>query len=139
MAKDGLFFKWFDYVHPIYRTPSRAVIAHGVWAVVILIVRGTFENIVAGMTFAVLIFYTLTTFALFKLRRQNVGEENAFKVPLYPVLPVIYLAGIVVLLSLRGYYEPQKSLTDLAFIATGIPFAIFWCRRRATDKSSTAT
>lgn len=132
MAKDGLFFKWFNFVHPRFRTPSRAVIAHCVWAVVILLARKNFENIVAGMTFAVLIFYIFTTLALFKLRRQGVGGEQVYKVPLYPILPGIYLAGLLLLVFIRGYYEWEKSLVDLAFIATGIPFAWWFVRKKRT-------
>lgn len=130
MARDGLFFKWFDYVHPTFRTPSRAVIAHCVWAVVILLARKNFENIVAGMTFAVLIFYLFTTLALFKLRREKVGGDDVYKVPLYPVLPIIYFAGLLLLVFIRGYYEWEKSLVDLAFIATGIPFAWWFVSRK---------
>jgi APA family basic amino acid/polyamine antiporter len=126
MAKDKLFFQWFNFVHPRFHTPSRAIMAHVVWAIVILLVRQNFENIVAGMTFAVLIFYIFTTLALFKLRRKKVGEENAYKVPLYPVLPAIYLIGLVALVFIRGYFEWEKSLVDVAFIATGLPFAIYF-------------
>ncbi|MBA7537289.1 Serine/threonine exchanger SteT [subsurface metagenome] len=129
MAKNGLFLKWFNYVHPKFRTPSRAILAHCIWAAVILIVRGRFENIAAGMVFAVLIFYTITTLALFKLRKQGVGGKQIYRVPLYPVLPCIYLVGIVILLILRAFFEWEKSLIDLAFIATGIPVYLFWYKK----------
>lgn len=138
MARDGLFFRWLNFVHPRYRTPSRAVIVHALWAVVILLVRSNFENIVAGMTFAVLIFYAFTTLALFKLRRENIGEcvededsgdsVTCYRMPLYPLLPAIYFSGIVGLIIIRAIFEWEKSLIDLAFIATGIPFALWWCR-----------
>lgn len=135
MAHDRMFFKWFDFIHPKFRTPSRAVMAHCAWAIVILLVRSSnFKNIVSGMVFAVLIFYVVTTLAFFKLRKQNVGgnDEDVFKIPLF--LPAIYLAGLVVLIGLRGFYEWQNSLIDLAFIATGIPFAIiFWWRGRGQE------
>lgn len=126
MAKDGLFFRWLNFVHPRFRTPSRAIIAHCAWAIVILLVRQNFENIVAGMTFAILLFYTLTTVALFKFRREGLGGDSVYKMPLYPILPAIYLLGLVALIGIRGFYEWEKSLTDLAFIATGIPFAIYF-------------
>ena len=129
MARDGLFFKWLDYVHPTFRTPSRAILAHCVWGAVILLVRGTFETIVAGMVFAILIFYTFTTVALFLLRKRDVGGEDVYRMPLYPWLPGLYLAGIVTLLVLRAFFEWEKSLADLAFIATGLPFALIWVRR----------
>jgi APA family basic amino acid/polyamine antiporter len=128
MARDGLFFRWLDYVHPRFRTPSRAIVVHCVWAAVILLVRQSFENIVAGMTFAVLIFYAFTTVALFKLRREGVGDGASFLVPGWPLVPIVYLTGIVALLVFRFSTEPVLSLIDLAFIATGLPFALLWTR-----------
>ena len=134
MAHDGLFFKWFDYVHPLYRTPSRAILIHCLWAGVILLVRQNFENIVAGMTFAILIFYATTALALFKFRRQNLGEKEGFRIPWYPALPGFYLAGIVTLLIIRVTFDFEKSLIDLAFIATGLPFALYrFVKRSATS------
>jgi len=130
MARDGLFFKWLDHVHPRFRTPSRAILAHCAWAAVILVVRGSFETIVAGMVFAILIFYTMTTLALFKLRRENVGGDEAFRMPLYPLLPVVYLVGVVGLLVLRAIFEWERSLVDLAFVLSGIPIGWFWLRKR---------
>ncbi len=125
MARDGLFFKWFDYVHPDFRTPSRAIVIHCLWAGIILLVRQNFENIVAGMTFAILIFYATTALALFKFRRQNLGESEGYRIPWYPLLPGFYLAGILTLLFIRAAFDLQNSLIDLAFIATGLPFALY--------------
>lgn len=130
MAKDGLFFRWLDYVHPRFRTPSRAIIAHCLWAGGILVIRGTFETIASGLVFALLIFYGLSTLALFKMRRRHMGASDIFHVPFYPYLPVLSLILIVSLLILRAYFEWQKSLWDLLFIVTGIPFALYWLRRR---------
>ena len=130
MAKDGLFFKWFNFVHPKFRTPSRAIIAHCAWAIVILLVRQNFENIVAGMTFAILLFYTFTTIALFKFRRAEVGGDDVYKMPLFPILPAIYFVGLLGLIFIRIYFEWEKSLVDLAFIATGIPFALYFVGRK---------
>jgi APA family basic amino acid/polyamine antiporter len=133
MARDGLFFRWLDHVHPNFKTPSRAIIVHCLWAAVILVVRGSFEAIAAGMVFAILIFYTLTTLALFKLRRNDVGSEGAFRMPLYPLLPSIYLIGIVGLLALRAVFEWEKSLVDFAFVATGLPISFVWLSRKRGD------
>ncbi len=130
MSRDGLFFKWLDYVHPRFRTPSRAVVVHCLWAGAILLIRGTFETIAAGLVFAILIFYGLSTLALFKMRRENIGGSGVFHVPFYPFLPFVSLLLIFGLIVLRAYFEWQKSLVDLAFIVTGIPFAFYWCRKR---------
>ena len=134
MARDGLFFKWLNFVHPKYRTPSRAILAHCFWAAVILLVRKTFETIVAGMVFAILIFLIFNILALFKLRRENVGGSSVFKVPFYPWLPILYLAGVIFLIVFRAFFEWQKSLADLAFIATGIPLSFFWLKKKKKKK-----
>ena len=135
MAKDGLFFKWLDYVHPRFRTPSRAILAHCVWAGAILIIRGTFEAIASGLVFAILIFYGLSTLALFKMRKQGIGGKDIFRVPLYPFIPLLSLVMILALLVLRGIFEWQKSIIDLMFIATGIPFAFYWVRKKTKKKN----
>jgi len=136
MAKDGLLFKSFNFIDPRFRTPTRAILAHVFWAGVILIVRGSFENIAAGMVFAILIFYSMTTLALFKFRREKINEEGAFKMPGYPWLPAIYLVGVVTLLVFRAIFEWEKSLIDLAFVASGLPVSIYWFRKKRKQKGS---
>jgi len=130
MAKDGLFFKWLDFVHPRFQTPSRAIAAHCLWAGAILLIRGTFETIATGLVFTILIFYGLSTLSLFKMRKDKIGGTDIFRVPLYPALPIIFVLVIVVLLVLRALFEWQNSATDLAFIVTGLPFAVYWVRKR---------
>ena len=139
MAHDGLFFKTLDYIHATFRTPSRAILVHCAWASVLLVIRGSFETLAAGMVFAILIFYTLTTLAVFKLRRLKIGEEISWKMPFYPWLPIIYLVGVVGLLVVRIIFEFEKSLIDFAFVASGLPISFFWLRKRKnSDKHHAA-
>ena len=78
MAKNGLMFKWFDYIHPKFQTPTHAILAHCLWSVVIILIRQNFETIVAGMVFAILIFYGFTTVAFFKFRKMNSGNGSGY-------------------------------------------------------------
>lgn len=137
MARDGIFFKSLGHVHERFRTPSRAIVVHCAWGGVILVVRGSFENIAAGMIFAILIFYTMTTLALFKFRREKVGEQSGqvFKVPLYPLLPIVYLCGVAGLLVFRAIFEWEKSMVDLAFVLTGLPVSFFWLRKNRNKRN----
>ncbi len=136
MAKDGLFFKWLDFVHPKFRTPSRAILAHCFWAAAILLIRRKFETIAAGMVFILLIFLILNTFALFKLRKGEVGGKNVYRLPLYPFLPWLFIAGILILLVFRAISEWKSSLVDVAFLATGLPFSLIWYRRKIKEGSN---
>ena len=134
MAKDGLFFQWLNYIHPRYKTPSRAVLIHCLWGACLLLIRGSFEELITGMTFVVLIFYALQTVALFVLRYRNVAEGEVYSMPGYPWLPVLHLAATCALVLVRGYFEWQQSLTDLAFVVTGLPFAWYFFRNKPTNR-----
>jgi len=130
MARDGLMFKWFNHVDPKFQTPTHAIIAQCTWAIVLIVVRQNFETIVAGMVFAILIFYGFTTVALFKFRREDMGESGGYNLPLFPVLPAIYFIGIVTLVVLRAYYETDKSVQDLAFVLTGVPIYFLFFKKK---------
>jgi len=130
MARDGLMFKWFNHIDPKFQTPTHAIIAQCTWAIVLIVVRQNFETIVAGMVFAILIFYGFTTVALFKFRRKDMGESGGYNLPLFPVLPAIYFIGIVTLVVLRAYYETDKSVQDLAFVLTGVPIYFLFFKKK---------
>ena len=120
MARDGMLFKWFDNIHPRFRTPSNAIVAHCIWGIVLLVIRQNFETIVTGMVFTILIFYTFTTVAFFKFRKLDLGESG-YRIPFYPFLPSIYLIGLASLVLLRIYYQFNLSIQDLSFVLTGVP------------------
>ena len=121
MAKDGLIFKWFNYIDPKFQTPTHAIIAHCIWSIALILIRQNFETLVAGMVFAILIFYGFTTVAFFKFRKEKIGNNDGYKLPYFPLLPSLYILGIIVLVFLRAFYEPWKSAQDLLFILSGIP------------------
>jgi len=121
MAKDGLIFKWFNYIDPKFQTPTHAIIAHCIWSIALILIRQNFETLVAGMVFAILIFYGFTTVAFFKFRKEKIGNNDGYKLPYFPLLPSLYILGIIVLVFLRAFYEPWKSAQDLLFVLSGIP------------------
>ena len=68
MARDGLFFKGAAVLHPRFGTPARAI---GIQAAIasVLVLLGTFKQIVAYFIFITVLFVGLTVGALFVLRR----------------------------------------------------------------------
>ena len=129
MAKDGLLFSWFNHIHPSFKTPTHSIIAHCIWGIVLLVVRQNFETIVSGMVFTILIFYIVTTLALFKFRKLNLGQ-GGYRVPLYPLLPLVYLIGLIVLVSLRLFYQFNLSIQDLSFVLTGVPIYFLFFKQK---------
>ena len=79
-------------------------------------------------------FFGLVVIGLMLLRSVTPKDKIPFKVPFYPWLPILYLAGVIFLIVFRAYFEWLKSLADLAFIATGIPLSFFWLKKKKREK-----
>ena len=129
MARDGLLFKWFENIHPKHKTPNRSIIAHCIWGIALLFIRQNFETIVSGMVFTILIFYILTTLAFFKFRKTNQGKKG-YRLPFYPILPLIYLGGLVLLVALRLFFQFNLSVQDLSFVLTGVPIYFLFFKQK---------
>src|SRR5262249_53584939 len=59
MAREGVFFNGASFIHPVYNTPSKAVIYQAIWASV-LVLSGSFDQLTDMLIFASFIFYGAT-------------------------------------------------------------------------------
>lgn len=121
MARDGLFFKRLGEVSHGARVPVVALLVQGVWAGV-LAISGSFDQLTDYVVFASWIFYALVTSSLFVFRKRLPNAERPYRAPLYPVLPIVFLACSVLLLLNTLTTSTRESLIGLGFILTGIPF-----------------
>ncbi|MGH9678118.1 MAG: APC family permease, partial [Candidatus Acidiferrum sp.] len=86
MARDGIFFKIADGIHPKFRTPGRALIFQGVLASVMAL-SGTFEELTNLFIFAGWIFYGFAVVALFRMRRTEPNTPRPYRCWGYPWVP----------------------------------------------------
>jgi APA family basic amino acid/polyamine antiporter len=128
MARDGLFVPAAAAVHPRYGTPARATALQAALAS-LLVVLGTFDQIVSYFIFVVIIFIALTVAALFIFRRREPNSPGYFA-PGYPVTPVIFLLQILLLLVLLGSSKPKESILGVAVVALGLPVYYWFFRRK---------
>ncbi len=134
MAKDGLFFKAASVLHPEKGVPTFGLIIQGVWAAV-LTTTGTYSNLLEYVVFAALLFYILTVMALIILRKKAPGQFRPFKVPLYPLLPILYVLFASVVVIGQIYSSPQYSGFGLLIILSGLPAYFFWRRKIVVGKN----
>lgn len=133
MAADGVFFSRFAVLHPVYRTPTLAIVALGVFAVA-LTLSGTFGQLVDYVTFGDWIFFGLTVAGLFVYRKREHGarstEQVSFRVPGYPWTPALFVlaAAYVVVSAVRS--NPKNAAIGAGLIALGIPAFLYWNHRR---------
>ena len=129
MARDRLFFERAGELHPQHRTPVFGLWAQAIWASV-LCISGTYGQLLDYVIFAALVFYFLTTIALFRLRRLRPDLPRPVKAFGYPVLPGLYLVSVGVLMVILLFEKPLYTWPGLLIVATGIPVYLIWGRRQ---------
>lgn len=117
MAKDGHFFKFASKIHPKYNAPTYSIIFQALISIVIIL-SGTFDQILTYMGFSLGIFPIITIFGLFKLRKQNI---SVLKLPGYPFTPIIYIFAGVTMLVLSFMERPMESSIAILTILAGLP------------------
>lgn len=127
MAKEGLFFQWLTYVHPVYKTPSRSIVALTAWAIVWTFL-GDFQAIIDAFAYAMYTFYMLTIIALFILRRRYPDIPRPAKAWGYPVTPVVFLCIATYYIGSVLITKTMESLPGLFFLAAGLPLYFIWFR-----------
>ena len=133
MARDGLFFRRLAEIHPRFGTPAVAIVSSCAWAVV-LALSGTFEQLLTYVVFIGWIFYALGAAAVIALRTKRPDAVRPFRVPFYPITPVLFVsAGAMIVLN-TVYMQPRDSAIGIAVVLAGAPAYLIWTRRRAAGQ-----
>jgi APA family basic amino acid/polyamine antiporter len=131
MARDGVFFRSLAAVHPRYHTPGRSLWAQSLLAVV-LALSGTYEQLYTYVIFASLLFHVATAGAVIVLRAKRPDLGRPYRVFGYPLVPILFILGSILLIANTLVESPVESLIGLALLAAGVP-AYAWWRRHPAD------
>ena len=130
-ARDGLFFERFGRLNPGASVPAESVLLHGALGVLFAI-SGTFDQLTNLATLAFVLFWTMSGIALFVLRRKLRDAPRPFRVPLYPIVPLVFvliMAGIGVSTLIES---PAEAGATFVLLALGLPlYPLFHRRARA--------
>jgi len=129
MARDGLFFKKLAYVHPRFRTPIYAILVQSVWAVILLLFWGTFEDLITYVVFTDWIFFGLTAVGIFIFRRTRKDMPRPYKTLGYPVVPLIFIIitfGFVINALIA---KPVHAWAGLILMVVALPIYFTFKRR----------
>jgi amino acid transporter len=98
-----------------------------------------FQTMVAYTAPAFWLFFLLTGVSLFPLRRHTPANADPFRVPLYPVTPLLFAGACAYMLYSSFNYamslDPGSigAMVGIAMLASGVP-VLMWARRRAAGR-----
>jgi APA family basic amino acid/polyamine antiporter len=119
MARDRLFPSAVARIHPRFQTPSTAIVLQAAWSS-ILVLTGTFAQLVTFSTVVLLLFTGWTITSLFVLRKREPGFSG-YRTWGYPYTPLVFLIITGWSLAYTLVYRPWESLAGLGLCALGVP------------------
>jgi basic amino acid/polyamine antiporter, APA family len=130
MARDGVFFRKLAEVHPRFGTPAFAIIACAAWSM-LLAASGTFEQLLTYVVFIGWLFYGLGALSVFSYRRREPLAPRPFRVPGYPVTPILFVASAAAIVINTVVAQPGRAAVGLGVVLLGSPAYFIWRRRGA--------
>jgi APA family basic amino acid/polyamine antiporter len=123
MSDDGLFPRALGSLNQTTRTPIKATALTAALASV-LVLLGTFQQIVAFFICTAFGFIALAAAALFVLRPRAPGSP--FRVPGYPYTSALFILLIVVVLVLVAVNRPLQAGSGIVLLLLGLPAHAFF-------------
>ncbi len=103
LARDGYFPKSFFNIHKRFSTPHIAILVGSIFVAAVAAI-GVVNFIAYATDFGFIIGFVFVNLSLIKLRRDKPNLYRPFKVPLYPLTPIL---GIGTSLLLIAFLEPS--------------------------------
>ena len=120
-AADGMLFKPLAKVHPRFGTPHVSI-ATVTTIGVLFVLMGTFSQLTDAFVTAIVPFYAMAVASVFAFRRRP-DYKPAFRVPLYPLVPALFIGSTIFMLG-NAIVDPSsrwQTLGVLGGIVLGIP------------------
>jgi basic amino acid/polyamine antiporter, APA family len=124
-ARDGHFFSALKRVHPQHHTPANAIIVLSLWSCV-LVLSGRYDDLFNLVIFASWILYAMTAAAVIVLRKKRPDLQRFYFTVGYPGVPVLFVAGAIILLSSTLFDRPRESFLGIGIMMLGLPFYFYW-------------
>ena len=133
MARDRALPPVAGRVHARYRTPTVAILAQAAWSA-LLVLSGTFEQLLTYTGFAVILFSGLAVLSLFVVRRR--GETaTTFRAWGYPWAPALFCLVSFAIVANTIVQAPGPAFAGLGVMAAGIPL-YSWMQSRPLNATA---
>lgn len=122
MAQDNLFpfSKFFGKVSDKYVTPINAFVFEIVLAC-LYVLSGSFDTLTNLAVFVMWIFFVMTVGGIFILRKKHKDLVRTYSVPLYPIVPLIGIAGGIYIIISTLITDTRYALFGIVVTLVGLP------------------
>jgi basic amino acid/polyamine antiporter, APA family len=135
MARDGLFFRSSGQLNDA-KVPAWGLVLQGVWAAFLVLPRtynaasrtygNLYNDLLAYVISAALIFYILTIAGIFRLRQTQPNVDRPYRAFGYPVVPALYIVGAASILLVLFIYQSATTWPGLVIVLLGVPVYFAW-------------
>jgi basic amino acid/polyamine antiporter, APA family len=119
-ARDGLFFAPFGQLGAKSRVPVISLALLAVWGAV-LAVSGTFDQLTDMAVMSYALFWIPVSLSVVVLRRKLPHAPRPFRVPGYPLVPLLFALVMVWIVISALLTATRESVATLVLIALGLP------------------
>jgi APA family basic amino acid/polyamine antiporter len=129
-ARDGLFFARFGRLGPRSRVPVFSLVLLAVWGA-LLAASGTFDQLTNMAVMSYALFWIPVSLAVIVLRRKLPDAPRPFRVPGYPVVPLLFALVMVWIVVSALRTATREAVATLFLILIGLPLYPLFRRRAA--------
>lgn len=123
------FARIFGAIHPKFQTPANALILQSVLAAV-YILSGSFNTLTDLLIFVLWIFFAMGVAGVFILRKKHPDLKGPYKVPLYPITPLVGIIGSAYILISTIFSSPLNSCIGIGITLLGLPVFYYIKKKR---------
>lgn len=123
--------KLLSIIHPKFNTPISCIILQMCLTSSFLFV-GNFEILTGIEMFVVWTFFTLAVFGVFILRKNTEKQEGLYRTPLFPIVPIIGIAGGGYLVISTLFTNFTLSIVGIGVGLIGLPI-FFYFKKKNQD------
>ena len=130
MGRDRIVTNWLNEIHPSYATPYRSILVTGGVIIVFIAALGRDIEVLAKAASVLhLVVYALMNAALMVFRETDPEYDPAFRVPFYPITPIL---GIGLSLGLLAFVGQQELLLSAVFVVGAVVWYVAYARNNTT-------
>jgi APA family basic amino acid/polyamine antiporter len=137
MGNESKLFTTAAVVHKKYKTPGNAILLNAILSI-LFVLSGSFDTLTDMLIFVSWFFYGMSSLGVIVLRYKYKNLSRPYKVPLYPIVPAVFILFTIAYLVLTVYNDVLQfnegkapiinSVFGILITCAGLP--VYWFSKK---------